>query len=160
MATRSAIALQLPDGSLRAVYCHWDGYPSHHLPILTGHYATAKAAAALIKPGSISCLRTRQLWESGSALRDTAGEVLTDSEGFWRHALDREPQPLYHHERGEKDCGPHTFSDADQLAAWADGSGCEHVYVYVPRKGWQHSPINVGPDAAPYIAPGCDPSQY
>jgi hypothetical protein len=30
----------------------------------------------------------------------------------------------------------------------------------VPRKGWQHSPINVGPDAAPYIAPGCDPSQY
>jgi hypothetical protein len=160
MATRSAIALQLPNGKLRAVYCHWDGYPSHHMPILTGHYANAKAAAALIRPGSISCLRTRELWERSETLRDAAGDVITDAEGYWRHAIDRDPQPLYYHERGETNRGPYCFADADALAEWADGSGCEHVYVYVPRRGWQHSAIHTGPDSAPYIMPGCDPSQY
>lgn len=158
MATRSALALQLPDGSLRAVYCHWDGYPSHHLPILTGHYPTAKAAAALLKPGDISCLRTRSLWDHSPTLRDSAGEVLTDAEGFWRYETDREAQPLYFRERGETGVGPHRFADLDAMTRWADGSGCEHVYVFRPRKGWEHSPI-VHP-VADAIAPGCDPSQW
>lgn len=162
MATRSAIALQRPDGSLRAVYCHWDGYPSHHLPILTSHYQTAKAAAALIRPGDISCLRTRSLWDNSPTLRDSDGEVLTDSQGYWRHENDREPQPLYFCERGESDVKPRRFADADALAAWADGCCCEHVYVFIPRKGWQHSAINTGPDSEPYVhlMPGCDPSQW
>jgi hypothetical protein len=33
MATRSAIGYALPSGKVRAVYCHWDGSPSHQLPI-------------------------------------------------------------------------------------------------------------------------------
>jgi hypothetical protein len=160
MATRSAIALQLPNGSLSAVYCHWDGYPSHHLPILTGHYGSAKAAAALIRPGDISILRTRSVWDSGSVLRDAAGEVLTDAEGYWRHNVDREAQPLYYWERGDSDIKPRRFADLDALAAWADGSGCEHVYVYRPRHGWEHAPISYGPDSGAFIAPGCDPAQY
>jgi hypothetical protein len=86
--------------------------------------------------------------------------VITDAEGYWRHAIDREPQPLYYWERGETDIKPRRFADADALAAWADGSGCEHVYIYVPRKGWQHSAIYTGPDYGAYIMPGCDPSQY
>lgn len=27
MATRSMIGVELPDGKVKAVYCHWDGYP-------------------------------------------------------------------------------------------------------------------------------------
>ena len=27
MATRSRIAKQNPDGTIKSVYCHWDGYP-------------------------------------------------------------------------------------------------------------------------------------
>ena len=28
MATRSRIGVELPNGKVKSVYCHWDGYPS------------------------------------------------------------------------------------------------------------------------------------
>jgi len=28
MATRSTIGVELPNGKVKGVYCHWDGYPS------------------------------------------------------------------------------------------------------------------------------------
>ena len=28
MSTNSKIALELPNGKVKSVYCHWDGYPS------------------------------------------------------------------------------------------------------------------------------------
>lgn len=28
MATRSTIGVELPNGKVKSVYCHWDGYPS------------------------------------------------------------------------------------------------------------------------------------
>lgn len=162
MATRSAIALETPRG-LRAIYCHWDGYPSHHLPILQTCYGSARKAAALIAPGDISCLRTRSTWQSGPTLRDANGDPLTDTEGNWRAQDDREAQPLYFAERGESDVAPRRFASVDALADWADGCGCEHVYVFRPRAGWLHSALSLGPDgaavAAP-VAPGCDPSQW
>lgn len=162
MATRSAIALETPRG-LRAVYCHWDGYPSHHLPILQGHYSSARKVAALIAPGDISNLRTRLRWDSGSATRDAAGEPVTDSEGFWRYGNDREPQPLYYVERGEIDIKPRRFAGIDALTQWADGCCCEHIYVFRPGAGWLHSAVSFAPDGAAVavpIAPGCDPAQW
>lgn len=158
MATRSAIAIQTTRG-LRAVYCHWDGYPEHHLPILERHYRSAAKAAALIRPGDISCLRTRSTWEHSSAIRDADGNVVTDTEGYWRHENDRDAQPLYYHERGERDIKPRRFATVDDLAQWADGSGCEHVYVFVPRHGWRHAALSTGADGAA-VLPGCDPAQW
>lgn len=158
MGTRSAIAVQTPRG-LRAVYCHWDGYPSHHLPILQRHYSSARKAAALIAAGDISCLRTRTTWASGATLRDPAGDPVTDAEGNWRHVDDREAQPLYYHERGERDISPRRFADAAALAEWANGCGCEHAYVFVPRRGWLHAALHIGPDGAGAL-PGCDPAQW
>lgn len=158
MATRSAIALQTPRG-LRAVYCHWDGYPSHHLPILEKHYSSARKAAALIAPGDVSCLRTRSTWQSGPTLRDTNGEPLTDSEGNWLSENDRDAQPLYYAERGEKDVAPRRFASLDALLDWADGSGCEHVYTFCAGVGWQHSPVPQ-PAYEPGPMPGCDSAHW
>lgn len=42
MATRSTISAKIGD-SIHSIYCHWDGYPSHHNPILTKHYNTQEA---------------------------------------------------------------------------------------------------------------------
>jgi hypothetical protein len=158
MATRSAIAYATPKG-YRAVYCHWDGYPSHHMPILQQHYGTADAVRDLIRPGDISCLRTRNTWQTGATLRDPSGEVLTDSEGNWRSVDDRDAQPLYFKERGETDIASRFFRSLQTLAAWADGCGCEHVYVFTGDQ-WQHSLIGCGPDGSASVAPGCDPAQY
>jgi hypothetical protein len=56
MATRSKIAIENQDGTVSSIYCHWDGYPSHHGPILFGHYTTQEKVESLIKLGSISSL--------------------------------------------------------------------------------------------------------
>jgi hypothetical protein len=138
MATRSAIGYALPSGKVRAVYCHWDGSPSHQLPILEEHYGSLPKVRALIKPGSMSQLRTESLWDS---------EYVRDPEtGTGNYIPSRDPQPLYHHERGAGpwsagDGGygdpPYSVPEADAPKHWAD-YGCEHLYVYRPGYGWFH----------------------
>jgi hypothetical protein len=56
MATRSRIAIEDQTGKVRSIYCHWDGHPSHHGPILLEHYNTQEKVEALIALGSISSL--------------------------------------------------------------------------------------------------------
>jgi hypothetical protein len=56
MATRSRIAIEDQDGTVRSIYCHWDGYPEHHGPILLEHYTTQEKVESLIALGSISSL--------------------------------------------------------------------------------------------------------
>jgi hypothetical protein len=56
MATRSTIAIEDQTGKVRSIYCHWDGYPSHHGPILLVHYTTQEKVESLIALGSISSL--------------------------------------------------------------------------------------------------------
>jgi hypothetical protein len=141
MATRSAIGYALPSGKVRAVYCHWSGNPSHQLPILEAHYASVAKVRALIKPGSMSSLRTPDTWDS---------EPQCDADGRANFKLpythQRDPQPLYHHERGPGpwsagDGGygdpPFTIPEADAPAHWRD-YGCEHLYVFRPGYGWFH----------------------
>lgn len=55
MGTRSRIALQTKK-TLRSIYVHWDGHPSHHAPILLGHYNTPDSVATLIGLGDMSAL--------------------------------------------------------------------------------------------------------
>ena len=130
MGTRSAIGYQLPSGRIRAVYCHWDGYPKHQVPILIEHYNSLEKVKALIKPGSMSSLRTDHTW--------------ADSEV-------RDPQPLYHWERGND--GPWCARDSDYsdppitkatlksaMKYWND-CDCEYMYVFIPDLGWNHHPL-------------------
>ncbi len=56
MATRSRIAIENQDGTVLSIYCHWDGYPSHHGPILLENYTTREKVESLIELGSISSL--------------------------------------------------------------------------------------------------------
>jgi hypothetical protein len=140
MATRSAIGYALPSGKVRAVYCHWDGSPSHQLPILKEHYNSLPKVRVLIEPGSMSALRTKDTWESDYQ-RDANGKADFDAP---RTNL-RDPQPLYHRERGVGPwCGvgvdtyaqpPQTTSDPEDL--WSE-HGCEHLYIFRPGYGWFH----------------------
>ena len=55
MSTRSTISAKLDD-YIYSIYCHWDGYPDHHLPILTEHYNTEEAIEKLMALGDLSSL--------------------------------------------------------------------------------------------------------
>jgi hypothetical protein len=56
MATRSTIALDLDKNHVKVIYCHFDGYPEHHLPILTEHYNTVEKINELLDLGDLSVL--------------------------------------------------------------------------------------------------------
>ena len=56
MATRSRIAIELPDGSVESIYCHWDGYPEGNGRTLLDHYTLPEKVQDLINLGSISSL--------------------------------------------------------------------------------------------------------
>ena len=56
MSTRSLIGATRPDGSVLAIYCHFDGYPEHNGRILARHYTDAAKVEALIALGDLSSL--------------------------------------------------------------------------------------------------------
>lgn len=56
MATRSNIGKKLPDGSIRYIYCHFDGYESGVGATLKKHYLDEKKVDALLDLGSLSVL--------------------------------------------------------------------------------------------------------
>lgn len=58
MSTNSSIAVKQADG-YKAIYCHWDGYPSYMLPILNGSYNTEELASKLISFGDASSIDTK-----------------------------------------------------------------------------------------------------
>jgi hypothetical protein len=138
MATRSAIGYALPSGNVRAVYCHWDGSPSIQLPVLEEHYNNVRKIQTLIRPGSMSNLRTEETWDSDYQ-RDEHGKADFDSP---RTNL-RDPQPLYHRERG---IGPWCAGDnyaqppitvpGEKAQNYWREHGCEFLYVFRPGWGW------------------------
>lgn len=56
MSTRSHIGIKNEDGTVTSIYCHFDGYPQHHGPILVGHYSTEEKVRTLIALGDLSQL--------------------------------------------------------------------------------------------------------
>lgn len=58
MSTNARIGIQNDDLSVTSIYTHWDGYPSHHGPILVENYNTEAKARELIALGDLSVLNS------------------------------------------------------------------------------------------------------
>ena len=56
MATRSMIAKAEADGTIRSIYCHWDGYPANNGAILHQFYNDAQLVEELLDKGDLSTL--------------------------------------------------------------------------------------------------------
>lgn len=56
MGTHCFIAIQDPDGTIRYIFCHFDGYLRHMIPILKKEYRTRECVNQLIEKGSIVSL--------------------------------------------------------------------------------------------------------
>lgn len=56
MSTRCRIGLTLPDGKIKSIYCHWDGYPDGVGKELQKHYNDPKKIEKLLELGDISSL--------------------------------------------------------------------------------------------------------
>jgi hypothetical protein len=56
MATRSTIGIRQADGTIKAIYCHWDGYPAGVGVGLIENYNSKAQAEQLIALGGFSSL--------------------------------------------------------------------------------------------------------
>lgn len=111
MATRSNIAMCYPDGSVRSVYAHWDGYPSGVGKTLLDHYSDEDKLIALLDLGDISSL---------------------GPEIGLRNSFER-PDPyftvFYGRDRGEENTSAKTYTDVDDFLTRSI-SCVDYVYLY------------------------------
>jgi len=56
MSTRSRIGMVMPDGKIKSIYCHWDGYPEGVGVKLEKYYKNPKQIEELMELGDISSL--------------------------------------------------------------------------------------------------------
>jgi hypothetical protein len=111
MATRSRIGVQLKDGSVLSVYCHWDGYPEWNGKKLKEHFNSYEKAAELIDGGDIS-----SLW--------------TDTD--WNHMKMEEHRTLYYVERGQEDqeVEPNLDNSFQAFIKGVNDSWADYAYLF------------------------------
>jgi len=134
MATRSTIAIELEDGKVKQIYCHWDGYLSHNGAILMEHYSNPVKAEALINNGAISSL--------GSEI----GEQHDFDERFANDDPRSEWTRFYGRDRGETGTEFNVFKDFNAYAK--DHQYEEYEYImradgrwYVSEYGRDYRPL-------------------
>ena len=140
MSTRSIIGKVEKDGTIKHIYCHWDGYPSNNGAILVGHWNDSEKIDALLQLGSLSKLGfvigSKHPFERYSDVYSKDG----------REAAEKLPEKIeewcvsHKRDRGD-DCDTQTSSDIDKFVKDIEGSFAEWVYLWEDGQ-WMFSRIN------------------
>lgn len=118
MSTRSNIGMKLADGRVKAIYCHWDGYPEGGGVgnTLRKYYTNKERVESLLDLGDLSSLG-KKIYPSGTGEHHT----------FYNSEED--VTVAYHRDRGEKFHDTIYDSVADYAASMKD-SWAEFLYLY------------------------------
>ena len=118
MATRSRIAIEDQDGTVRSIYCHWDGYPEYNGVVLKENYQTQEKVEELIALGSISSLKP----------------LVAPPEGA-THTFDNPLEDVtvaYHRDRGEE----LSIKDHGKVQEFANSDIEQYGYVFTAAGEW------------------------
>lgn len=111
MSTRSNIGIIAPNGTVEAIYCHNDGYPSYNGKMLLENYKTLAKVRQLLKLGDIS------------SLDEKVGKPPKD------HSFDNRIDGYvvaYHRDRGEDLNPAHKYKDLKTAK-----EKCDNDYLYL-----------------------------
>ena len=116
MATHSRIAIENPNGSVKSVYCHNDGYPSYNGRVLLEHYSDRDKVERLIELGVLSSI-SEEVEPTGphSFSQPARGVVIA-----------------YHRDRGEDYRSPDSHSSIKSFAS----SIKDYSYVFTKEGQW------------------------
>ena len=95
MSTNSNIAVVLPSGEIRNVYCHYDGNIECVGSMLLNFYNTLELAELVTSLGDISYLCEKYESEPGHSFATPIKGITV----------------VYSRDRDEKNCGPEIFKD-------------------------------------------------
>jgi len=124
------IAIQNPyNKTVRAVYCHWDGYLEHNGAILHKHYSNSPKVNNLIALGDLSSLRQ----DIGEKHAFSQFEIDDPVERAAHEKLTETQCTFYTRDRGE-DAPFKVFPTLAKAADYYDGCGVEYLYVFKYKK--------------------------
>lgn len=129
MSTRSLIGKTLPDGNIRYIYCHNDGYPTYTGVVLRDNYMLDKQVDRLLDLGDLSSLGS-EIGEQHD-FNEPYGSDLYKQHETWCRAYGRD--------RGETE----VEAKIVDTAAWKEirkKSWAEWIYLYNPEQGWMCKP--------------------
>lgn len=109
MATRSIIGQVQEDASIKAIYCHWDGYLEGVGQTLADHYSDPAKVTELINLGDLSSL-----------LPDTISSI------------------AYGRNKGETDTEAKEFKTVEELIQYGNEAGAEFIYLFGDAEGWNY----------------------
>lgn len=119
MGTRSAIGVEFEDGSVLAVYCHWDGYPEYNGVVLQKYYNERNKVLELVNMGDMSNLGA----EIG--VKHPFGEGSSSQCTFYRR------------DRNETDnVNARTFKDRNEYFKEFE-TGVEYLYLFTVDNVWK-----------------------
>ena len=124
MATRGSIARKNEDGTITAIYSHWDSYISYNGQVLQEYYNHAQKLDTLLSLGDVSCLRPL-IGEQHPF--DNPHKFGTDEYKAHRDKYDGWCL-FYGRDRGEKNCEAKTYKDAVE---WLAEIGQEYNYLSI-----------------------------
>jgi hypothetical protein len=119
------IAIENPNSkSVKAVYCHWDGYLEHNGSILNKHYSNSPKVNNLIALGDLSSLRP----EIGDKHLFSSLELPKDEREAYEKTVEN-MCTFYTRDRGE-DAPYKFFPTIKEALGFYDGSWCEYFYLF------------------------------
>ena len=98
MATRSNIGVLQDDGTIKAIYCHWDGYPEGVGATLANHYDSHIRASELVELGDILNLKpsiTATETTANSNLKERKSRKFKNIEEWREYASEQWAEFLY-----------------------------------------------------------------
>lgn len=114
MSTRSYIGILNPDKTIRAVYCHNNGYPDYMGPILIKYHNSKQAAQKIVALGSLSSLQEKLSPETKTHSFDSPENGVTVA---------------YCRDRGE-DLEILRYESIENIVRSAERDGISYIYLY------------------------------
>ena len=119
MATRGNIGIVNEDGSITAIYVHWDSYPEYVGKMLLNHYNNDDIVNGLMNLGDLSSL-SEKLYSTDFHTFDEPEEGVCIS---------------YGRDRGDTGSDSRTFEDLGEYEHF--GSGVDYQYLFEDGK-WMY----------------------
>jgi hypothetical protein len=112
MATRSTIGIKSEDGTVKAIYCHWDGYPGGvGLGLIDNYNSKAQAEALIALGGFSSLMETLEETKAGAYNTESDKARVFTGVQDWLDNFNSGEEYAYLYEEGK---GWVYFSDFDE----------------------------------------------
>lgn len=124
MSTRSYICIEQEDGSIKGIYCHFDGYLEYNGEMLTTHYSDREKVEKLISLGDMSSLQKN---------------IEPNPEfphSFENENCQKDVCIFYGRDRGDTDTEARNITFESAKDSW-----CEYMYVFGRDNEWYYTEL-------------------